>query len=64
MNRQNLMQLSGALAALMALFAVLGQPWAVYPMTACGLAWFALWLTKPGALRCLLYGLIAFFTLR
>lgn len=58
------MQLFGSLAALMALLAVLGQAWAVYPMTAAAMAWFALWLTKPGALKGVLYGLIAFFTLR
>lgn len=58
------MQFFGSLAALMALFAVLGQAWAVYPMTLAGLVWMALWLTKPGALRGVLYGLIAFFTLR
>lgn len=58
------MQLFGSLAALMALFAALGQPWAVYPMTASGLAWLALWLTKPGALKGVLYGIIAFITLR
>lgn len=58
------MQFFGSLAGVMALAAVFGQSWAVYPMTACGLAWGALWLTKPGALRGVLYGLIAFFTAR
>lgn len=58
------MQLSGSAAALMALFAVLGQAWAVYPMTAAALAWLALWLTKPGALLGVLYGIIAFLALR
>lgn len=48
----------------MALAAVLGQAWAVYPMTAAGLVWLLLWLTKPGALRGVLYGLFAFIFTR
>lgn len=64
MDRHDLKQLSGSLAALMALAAVLGQAWAVYPMTAAGLVWLLLWLTKPGALRGVLYGLFAFIFTR
>lgn len=53
------MQISGSLAALMALFAILGASWAVYPMTVAAIIWFALLLTKPGALMGVLLGLLA-----
>lgn len=64
MDRQNLMQIAGSLAALMGLFALMGQAWAVYPMTAAGFFWSALWLTKPGALKGVLYGILAVLFMR
>lgn len=54
------MSFAGAVAVLLAIFAILGQSWAVYPAVAAAAAWLALWLSKPGALTGALIGLIAF----
>lgn len=54
------MSCAGAIAVLLAIFAILGQSWAVYPATASAAAWLALWMSKPGALTGALLGLIAF----
>lgn len=62
MDRSNLRQLFGGLFWLMAIFAALGQTWAVWPMGIAGLVWLILWLTLPGALIGALLAIIAAIT--
>lgn len=53
------MQLAGSLAVCLALPAVFGHAWAVWPAAVCALVWLCLWLSSPGALAGVLLGLIA-----
>ncbi|SFF27342.1 hypothetical protein SAMN04488120_101320 [Fontimonas thermophila] len=62
MDRSNLRQLFGSLFWLMAIFAALGQTWAVWPMTIAGLGWLVLWLALPGAALGALLAVIAAVT--